>query len=101
MVIAVGIHLLIAPCLFKHVVSGRPTSRIGTRMLSDSQNDQMDCSGRQSSFGWLIVARLMRNPRLMLHSYPEDVRAVIAPKTSAEMCTSWSATFRQRIRALH
>ena len=101
MVIAVGIHLLIgAVPPAKHVVSERPTSRIGTRMLSESHNDQMDCSGRQSSFGWLIVARLMRDPRLMLHGYPEDVRAVVAPKTGTEKCTSWSATFQQRIRAL-
>ena len=101
MVIAVGIHLLIgAVPPAKHVVSERPTSRIGTRILSESHNDQMDSSGRQSSFGWLIVARLMRNPRLTRHGYPEDMRAVVAPKTSAEKCTSWSATFRQRIRTL-
>ena len=101
MVIAVGIHLLIgAVPLAKPVVSERPTSRIGTRMLSDSHNDQMDCSGRQSSFGWLIVARLMRNLRVMFHDYPEDVRAVAAPETSAEKCTSWLETFRQRVRAL-
>ena len=101
MVIAIGIHLLIgAVPLAKHVVSERPTSWIGTRMLSDSHNDQMDCSGRQSSFGWLIVERLMRNPRLMLHGYPEDVRAVVTRKTNTEKCTSWSETFRQRVRAL-
>ena len=32
----------------------------------------------------LIMAMLVRNPRLMLHSYPKDVRAAVAPKTRAE-----------------
>ena len=42
MVIAVGIHLLIgAVPLAKPVVSERPTSRIGTRLLSVSHEDQM------------------------------------------------------------
>jgi len=42
MVIAIGIHLLIAAVpLAKHVVSERPTSRIGTRLLSVSHEDQM------------------------------------------------------------
>lgn len=36
------------------------------------------------SLSMLIMAMLVRNPRLMLHSYPKDVRAAVAPKTDAE-----------------
>ena len=36
------------------------------------------------SLSTLIIVMLLRNPRLLLHSYPEDVRAVVAPKTEAE-----------------
>jgi hypothetical protein len=47
------------------------------------------------SLALLIVAMLMRNPRLMLHSYPKDVRAVVAPKTPAELRESacWATIF--------
>jgi hypothetical protein len=34
---------------------------------------------------FLVVKKLVRDPRLMLHPYPEDVLAAVAPKTSAEM----------------
>jgi hypothetical protein len=36
------------------------------------------------SLSTLIMVMLARNPRLMLHSYPKDVRAAVAPKTRAE-----------------
>lgn len=36
------------------------------------------------SLSMLIIAMVVHNPRLMLHSYPNDVRAAVAPKTQAE-----------------
>ena len=47
------------------------------------------------NLAFLVVAILMRNPRLMVHSYPEDVRAAVALKASTEMCenTVWSQLF--------
>jgi len=47
------------------------------------------------SLSLLIIAMLMRNPRLMLHSYPKDVRAAVAPKTPAELRESacWTTVF--------
>jgi hypothetical protein len=47
------------------------------------------------SLSTLIVAMLVRNPRLMLHSYPRDVRGAVAPKTPAERRESarWAAVF--------
>jgi hypothetical protein len=47
------------------------------------------------SLSILIMAMLVRNPRLMLHSYPKDVCAAVAPKTPAERRESvwWAAIF--------
>jgi hypothetical protein len=47
------------------------------------------------SLSTLIMAMLVRNPRLMLHSYPKDICAAVAPKTPAERRESarWAAIF--------
>jgi hypothetical protein len=43
----------------------------------------------------LMVIMLKRNPRLLLHAYPEDVRAAVEPKSLAEKRKSayWTAMF--------
>jgi hypothetical protein len=54
------------------------------------------------SLSTLIMAMLVRNPRLMLHSYPKDVRAAVAPKTPAERRESagWAAIFLALVVAI-
>jgi hypothetical protein len=36
------------------------------------------------SLSALIMTMLVRNPRLLLHSYPKDIRAAVPPKSLAE-----------------
>jgi hypothetical protein len=47
------------------------------------------------SLSVLILVMLVRNPRLLLHSYPKDVRAAVPPKSPVERCESsyWAAMF--------
>ena len=48
-----------------------------------------------TSLSVLIMIMLARNPRLLLHSYPKDVRAAVPPKSPAERRESicWAAMF--------
>jgi hypothetical protein len=43
----------------------------------------------------LIMIMLVRNPRLLLHSYPKDIRSAVPPKSRAERRESagWTAIF--------
>jgi hypothetical protein len=47
------------------------------------------------SLSVLITIMLVRNPRLLLHSYPNDIRAAVPPKSPAERreSTCWTAMF--------
>jgi hypothetical protein len=47
------------------------------------------------SLSVLIMIMLVRNQRLLLHSYPKDVRAAVPPKSPAERRegTCWKAMF--------
>ena len=47
------------------------------------------------SLSVLITLMLVRNPRLLLHSYPKDIRAAVPPRSPAERreSTCWTAMF--------
>jgi hypothetical protein len=47
------------------------------------------------SLSALIMIMLVRNPRLLLHSYPKDIRAAVPPESLAERRESacWAAMF--------